>query len=92
MTYNGQESRNIKEVLDLYREEDAGDLRRSEFNDFVESMTCLSALERKVGKVRKEMNEEFMKNVVMNEEFVTTSVMNTKIDPKILMDLFHIQS
>ncbi len=48
------------EVLDWYREEDAGDLRSSELNQLVENTTCLNALEgetwkseRKVGKVRK---------------------------------------
>ena len=37
--------RYIKEVLDCYRDEDAGDLRRSELNELVERMTCLNALE-----------------------------------------------
>ena len=32
---DGRESRYIKEVLDWYREEDAGDLRRSELNEKV---------------------------------------------------------
>ena len=56
---DGRRSRYIKEVLDWYREEDAGYLRRSDLNELVESMTALSALEDKirkvttVGKVRK---------------------------------------
>ena len=50
---DGRESRYIKEVLDWYRDERATDLRRSELNELVESMTCLNAIEVKVGKVRK---------------------------------------
>ena len=42
---DGRESRYIKEVLDWYRDEDAGDLRRSELNEILERMTCLNALE-----------------------------------------------
>ena len=41
---DGRESRYIKEVFDWYRDEDAGDLRRSELNVLVESMTYLDAL------------------------------------------------
>ena len=47
---NGRESRCIKKILDWYREEDAGDLRRSKLNEFVESMTCLNAREGKSEK------------------------------------------
>ena len=43
----GRKSRYTKEVLDWCREEDAGDLSRSELNEFVESMTCLNALRGK---------------------------------------------
>ena len=60
---DGRESRYIKEVLDWYRDEDAGDLKRSELNEQDENMTCLNALgrnsenrwknEKNVGKVRK---------------------------------------
>ena len=42
---DGRKSRYIRELLDRYRGEDAGDLRTSELNDFVENMTCLNALE-----------------------------------------------
>ena len=38
---DGRESRYIEEVLDWYRDEDAGDIKRSES---VESMTCLNAV------------------------------------------------
>ena len=53
---DGRESRYIKEVLDWYRDERATDLRRSESNESVDSMTCLNAVEEKnwkVGKVSK---------------------------------------
>ena len=45
---DGRESRCIKEVSDWYREEDAGDLRRSELNEY---MTCRNAFEQKIGKI-----------------------------------------
>ena len=41
-------SRDIGEVLDWYRGEDDGGLKRSEFDDVVEDLTCLNALERKI--------------------------------------------
>ena len=42
---DGRKSRYIEEVLDWYRDEDAGDPRKSESNELVECMTCLNALE-----------------------------------------------
>ena len=48
---DGRNSRYIGEVLELYRGEDAGDLKRCELNEFVENLTCLGALEGKFGKV-----------------------------------------
>ena len=48
---DGCKSRYIGEVLDWYRGEDAGDLKRSESNELVENLTCLNALEGKFGKV-----------------------------------------
>ena len=44
---DGRMSRCIGEVLDWYRGEDAGDLKRSELNELVENLTCLNALEEK---------------------------------------------
>ena len=75
---DGRESRCVKEVLDWYREEDAGGLRRSELNDQVESMTCLNAFWE---------SEKSNQNLVMNEKYVKNSVMNAKIDPGVVMDL-----
>ena len=69
---DGRESRYIKEVLDWYRDEDAGDLRRSELNELLERMTYLKSL----SEIRNQnivMNEELVKNIVMNAEFVRTS-------------------
>ena len=68
---DGRESRCIKEVLDCYRDEDAGDLRRSELNELVERMTCLNALEEKSEKSWK--SEIRNQNIVINEELVRTS-------------------
>ena len=42
---NGRKSRCIREVLDWYRGEDAGDVKRSELNELVENLTCLNALD-----------------------------------------------
>ena len=36
---DGQTSRYIKEVLDWYRDEEAGDLKRSELNELVQNVT-----------------------------------------------------
>ena len=48
----------IKEVLDWCREEDAGDLRRSELSEVVETMTCLNALEGKLSKSERSWKSE----------------------------------
>ena len=40
-----------KKCWTWYREEDAGDLRRSELNEFVENMTALNALEGEIWKM-----------------------------------------
>ena len=50
---DGRISRYIKEVLDWYGQEDAGDLRRNTLNGAVENTTTPNALEVKFGKVRK---------------------------------------
>ena len=44
---DGRKSRYIREVLDWYRGEDAGDLKRSELNELVGNLTCLTVLEVK---------------------------------------------
>ena len=45
---DGRKSRYIGEVLDWYRGEGAGDLKRSELNELVQSLTCLSVFEGKI--------------------------------------------
>ena len=87
---DGRKSRRIGEVLEWYRGEDAGDLKRSELNELVEKLTCLSALEgkfwkssRKVvmdGKINHKivMDEELVENSVMDEELVQNGVMDGK--------------
>ena len=45
---DGRKSGYIGEVLEWYRREDAGDLKRSELNELVENMTCLNALAVKI--------------------------------------------
>ena len=42
---DGRKSRHIGDVLDWYRGEDAGDLKRCESNELVENLTCFNALE-----------------------------------------------
>ena len=75
---DGRESRYIKEVLDWYGDEDAGDLKRSALN-----------LKGRSEKSNQNivMNEEFVENIVMSEEFVKNSVMNAKIVPTVVMEL-----
>ena len=51
---DGRESRQIKEVSDWFREEDAGDLRRSELNEY---MTRRNAFEGKLGKSEKKLEK-----------------------------------
>ena len=46
---DGRRSRCIGEVLERYRGEGAGDLKRSELDELVESWVCLNALKREIG-------------------------------------------
>ena len=48
---DGRRSRYIGEVLERYRREDAGDLKRSELDELVENWTCLNAPGRKFWKI-----------------------------------------
>ena len=48
---DGRKCRYIRQVLDWYGGEDAGDLKRSESNDLVENMTCLNALAGEMWKI-----------------------------------------
>ena len=75
---DGRKSRYIGEVLEWYRGEDAGDLKRSELNELVENLTCLNALEGKIWKSDQK--------VVMDDKINPKVVMNDKINPKVVMD------
>ena len=57
---DGRNCRYIGEVLDWYRGEDAGDLKRRELNELVENLTCLNAFEGKIWKSNQK--------VVMDDE------------------------
>ena len=48
---DGRKSRYIGEVLEWYRREDAGDLKRSGLGELIGGMTCVNALGGKIGKV-----------------------------------------
>ena len=82
---DGRRSRYIGKVLEWYRGEDAGDLKRIEL---VEKCTCFNALERKIWKINLKilidekswktwkrnqnivMDAELVQNIVMDEELV----------------------
>ena len=66
----GRKSRNIGEVLEWYRGEDAGDLKKSE----------LRKSDQKVV-----VDEKLVQNGVMDGELVKNFVMDAKIDPKVVM-------
>ena len=65
---DGRKSRYIGEVLEWYRGEDAGDLKRSELNELVKNLTCLNALEGEIWKSAQNgvMDEDLAQNGVMD--------------------------
>ena len=73
---DGRKGRYIGDVLDRYRGEDAGDLKRSALNELVENLTCLNALE---GEIWKKINPKIVmdgiliQNDMMNEEWSRTA-------------------
>ena len=91
---DGRSSRYNREVLDWYRGEDAGDLKRSELNELVENLTRFNALERKLPKSNQKvaMDEKSWKtlesnqNSVMNEELFQNGVMNEELVQNAVMD------
>ena len=89
----GRSSRHIGEVLERYRGEDAGDLKRSESDELVENWTCLNALGRKIWKFNpKILMDECWKtwksnqNIVMDEELVQNIVMDEELVQNIVTD------
>ena len=95
---DGRKSRYIGEVLDWYRGEDAGDLKRSELNELVENLTCLNAFEGEIWKsdqnvvmddkmdLKIVMDGELVQNDVMGEKFVQNGVMHGKFVKNFVMD------
>ena len=77
----GRKSRYIGKVLEWYRGEDAGDLKRNEENELVENMTCLNALEGQIWKSDQKivMDEKLVQNDVMDEKLVQNDVMDEKL-------------
>ena len=74
---DGRRSRDIKDVMDWYREEDARHLRRNKLNELVENMTALNSLKVKIWKSETSWTSEHSnQNIVMNEEFEKIIVMN----------------
>ena len=67
---DGRKSRYIGEVLDWYRGEDAGDLKRSELHELVENLTCLNALEGKIWKSNQKVvtDEKINPKILMDEK------------------------
>ena len=96
---DGRKNRYVGKVLERYRGEDAGDLKRSELDELVENWTCLNAPGRNERKINLKilMDEQLFQNVVMDEDLVQSVVMNGKfvknflmgaeIVPKVAMDL-----
>ena len=91
---DGRKSRYIREKLDWYRGEDAGDVKRNELNELVGNLTCLNALEGKIWKsnqkvvMDEKINPEILmdeksrkgnQKIVMNEELVQNCVMNEEL-------------
>ena len=80
---DGRKSRYIGEVLDGYRGENVGELKRSELNELVENLTCLNALKGQIWKSNQKVVTDGKswktwkgnQNSVMNEELVQNGVM-----------------
>ena len=64
---DGRKSRYIREVLDWYRGEDVGDLKRSELNELVENKTCPNALAGEIWK----FNPKIVSDEIINPKIVT---------------------
>ena len=91
---DGRKSRHIGEVLEWYRGENAGDIKRSELSDVVENLTCLNALEENFWKSDQKVvtDEKTWKtwksnqNIVMDEELVQNGVMDGKFVKNFVMN------
>ena len=85
---DGRKSRYIREVLEMYRGEDARDLKITELNELVENLTCLNALEGKIWKSNQKvvMDDKINQKIVMDEESVQNDVMDGKFVKNFVMD------
>ena len=87
--------------MERYRGEDAGDLKRSEVNKWVEVRTCLHVLERKIWKINQKiqmdektwkrsqkivMDEELVQHIVRDEELVQNIVREEELVQNVVMD------
>ena len=80
------EKRYIKEVLDWYRGEDAGDLRVDDLSELVENMSALNAFKEKSEiSLKIEKSEKSNQNIVV-EKIVKKSVMDDTIVKNSVMD------
>ena len=81
LVMDGRKSRYIGEVLEWYRGEDAGDLKRSELNELVENLTCLKALEEKNWKSNQKvvMDVKINQKIVMDKELIQNDVMDEEL-------------
>ena len=75
--------------MEWSRGEDAGDLKRSELNEWVETWTCPNAFEGKNWKNDQKVvtDEDSVQNGAMDGQFVKNFVVDAKIDPKVVVDL-----
>ena len=87
---DGRRNRNIGEVWERYRGEDAGDLKRSELDEFVENWTGLNALEGTNPRIlmdqRRSRTCKSIQKIVMDEEVVQNCVMDSKFTKNFVMD------
>ena len=85
---DGRESRDIGEVLEWYRGEDAGDLKTSELKELVENLTCLNALEGEIWESNQKvvMGDKIKQKIVMDEELVQNDVMDEELVQNGVMD------
>ena len=74
----GRKSRYIGEMLEWYRGEDAGDLKRNELKELVENLTCLNALEGKIWKSSQKvvMDDKINLKIVMDGKLVQNGSMD----------------
>ena len=65
-------------MLERYRGEDAGDLKRNDLNELVENLTCVNTFEVKTWKSNQKvvMDDKLHQKIVLDEELVQNGVMD----------------